>query len=361
MASRETTYGERPYDKEARAGVSSFDRAGAENDRLNDENFRDRHAAAQAAHEAASEEIARQHAKLAQAKFDRQEAEAKFLADQRILRETRATAALKEMSGIDPSGVDAPARLRKIQESYPDAFIGKESIEPHFKELSSRMEAHDKVRQMRADREALQKSSTTSAKELGMVPKTIDAAGRVTYGSDRVSRKENHEKEQNAIGKQMDYILSKKPVWEESTGLYKDEKGVQRFGYTNKMDASGKPASKDDPSTIATPEQAAQWERFQNLKNDYDLHGKALSEIRSGEMKQPVDTQPPANPNLPPEIPKEAKLPVEAVDKPMMEPTNGAPVAQEVDPTIALAQKALNDPAASEAHKAAARAILGIK
>lgn len=360
MARHETTYGESSDEMDAAAGAGSLSRVTSNTMERERMNFASQHAAAQAAHEAASEEIARQHAALNQAKFDRQEAEAKFIADQRIARETRATAALKEMSGIDPAGPDAPSRLRKIQESYPDAFIGKESIEPHFREMSSRMEAHDKVRQMRADREAQQKTSTDAAKELGMVPKTIDAAGRVTYATDRVSRKENHEKEQNAIGKQMDYILSKKPVWEESTGLYKDEKGVQRFGYTNKMDASGKPASKDDPSTIATPEQAAQWERFQNLKNDYDLHGKALSEIRAGELKQPVATQPPANPNLPPEIPKELNIPVQEVDKPMVEPP-AAPAAQQVDPTIALAQKALNDPAASEAHKAAARAILGIK
>ncbi|MGB7195329.1 MAG: hypothetical protein WBD81_17885 [Collimonas pratensis] len=267
-------------------GAAALDRIGEEAYRLDAENQR-------AAHQAEIEELERRreeriermeiaHQKTVDAIEERKAKSAEAAAARRQVYEDRMAKAIPELYKINPNDPKAEEKRADIASRYPDLFHdekGLPSIKSEFENhgrLVQQFQLQTQKSQAAKDALALKQGTVDKlTKEGGMTPTQAVIDG-VTYKSPKTNLRENHEKEKDYVARQLSAMEKANPTLFNSTGLYTDEKGVQRFGFADK--------EKDDATTIAKPEDIRQWNAYQGLKNDYDLHDKALSGIRRSEL-----------------------------------------------------------------------------
>jgi hypothetical protein len=274
--------------------------------------------------------------------------------------ESRMAEAIPQLYAIDPTSPTARREYAAFAKQYPELLHNEPGLPSALSEFSQgqrMMQAHAENQQKQAV-EAEKAAATQSAEGRRQWDRFVhedeskerqydhsDEAAQTRQAA-KEKKKENHEKEKDYAGRQLDAIAAGKPTWLDSTGLYTDENGKQYFGYKDK--------EKNDPSTVATPDQIRQYQEYQSLKSDYDLHDKALSYIRKSELAEadPAAKQeksPPAlqNPNTgapaatpPPENVSSTTPPANpnlTAPPPATEQDQAAPVGEDVVAPVAAA------------------------
>lgn len=321
-------YAESPYYEEAQAGARTLDRQ-------SEERFRQDQLAHQQRMEALAQEresrlmrLQEVHQSVQNAIEARKTKEAELAASRREMLETEMQAAVQTLHLINPKDPDARKKVADVYSRWPDLFVGRKGdpyLEPQTASVIKSIEGNETSAQKAAEKSGIPAVQDALLSNLpdGFKADEIRRDG-VTLKRDQQKagltperRQQLHEKQIEYLDKQLSGIENAvvKPAWLNSTGPTKDDKGVMRFGFADKQFPSESP--------VASPADIRQWKAYNDLKENYDLHQKALADLRSSELAggdSTVKTQTPppidkaavdadktalaglsTNPNLPPE------------------------------------------------------------
>lgn len=292
--------GESDYKRHAQEGARTIDEETQESFRQQELAHQQRMEALAAQRALRVQQLEEAHERVLDSIATRKAAEAKALADKRRDAEDRIPKALGDITNIDPSSPKARQALSDIQARYWQ-LVGHgrtdfPSLDKHIDEKRKEVEQYEKSHpDQTAKNAALAAKQAAFENDLKNPPLGTTAKGGTTPSGVHVENKEAlqakaaqkakdeaarnevlHEKRLEYIGGRMAAMEKANPTLFNSTGLYTDKTGQQRFGYKDK--------ESDDSATIATPEQIRQWNAYQGLQATFDKHTKALDDLRQAQL-----------------------------------------------------------------------------